>query len=430
MCVLKNVSMPLSVCWSDDGSRSMICSHTFGGNIVGKREVFEISFFTKTVIKLWLLYKMASPFGYVVLATASNAVFGNAQKNDLLVYTSSNQSVYLGASNSTNFLRVTSNLVQIVGNLDFSGALTNNGQPFVSGGGGGGGSFTGSNLSVSGGIACGSLNISANVVGSSSPNIADGVSVYTNSNLAGANTGISSNEAGTGISIDLASSNAYMNIVYYNSSNAAQTYEVLRVNGAGNMGIGTTSPQYTLDVAGGTINANTMLYRSLQQVSDKRVKNTFSNVDIAWAEGVVANLEPVTFYFNGSTVQNVGFVAQDVESVCPIASRTVSDFVPLEGAGVFSEGGILKSDLPLVGGDVFKLGDGTVCTVESVLEDLQSFAIHADVSLPVGNVDIESIKVDDFKAIDLNALVATLVACTKGLLKRVAALETSVGLTN
>lgn len=370
---------------------------------------------------------MASPFGYVVLATASNAVFGNAQKNDLLVYTSTNQSVYLGASNSSNFLRVTSNLVQIVGNLDFSGALTNNGQPFVSGGGGGA-NLSGSDLSVTGGIACGSLNISANVVGSSNPNIADGLSVYTNSNLVGADTGISSNEAGTGISIDLASSNAYMNIVYYNSSNAAQTYEVLRVNGAGNMGIGTTSPQYTLDVAGGTINANTMLYRSLQQVSDKRVKNTFSNVDIAWAEGVVAELEPVTFYFNGSTVKNVGFVAQDVESVCPIASRTVSDFVPLEGAGVLSEGGILKSDLPLVGGDVFKLGNGTVCTVESVLEDLQSFAIHADVALPLGNVDIESIKVDDFKAIDFNALVATLVACTKGLLKRVAALEASVGL--
>lgn len=364
----------------------------------------------------------SSPFGYVVLASSANAGFSNSQRNDLLVYTSSNQSVFVGASNSSNYLWLGSNAVQVVGNLDFTGSLTKNGVPFVSGGGGIG-VGSGSDIAISGGLACGSINISANVVQPpAAPVVAESVAVFVSATNTAASTGVGSNE-GNGLSLELASSNMYMNLVYFNS-NTSDVYEVLRVTAEGYMGIGTMTPDYPLDVAGAA-RVETMLYQSAQQISDRRVKNEIVSVDSAWATQVVDGLLPVTFYFNNSTVKNVGFIAQDVEAVCPDATRTVSNFVPMVGRAQIISGSTISTDLPLVVGDVFKLSNGTICTVDGVLEDLRTFVISGT-DLEGFEVEISHIRVDDFKAIDTNALLATLTACVKSLLKRVDVLEASI----
>lgn len=107
---------------------------------------------------------MAAPKGSIILAPSNNALSGGALSNDLLILVSnSNQSVSLGASNLSPWLRINSNgfigigksnpayTLDIAGNVNFVGALTSNGVPFVSGGGGGNGtgfSNNGSNLFV------------------------------------------------------------------------------------------------------------------------------------------------------------------------------------------------------------------------------------------------------------------------------------------
>lgn len=378
---------------------------------------------------------MSSKFGHVVLANTSNAVFPNVSKNDLLIYTSSNQSILVGTSNSSNFLRVTSNLVQVVGNLDFSGALTNNGSPFVSGGGG----VSGSNLAISGGLACGSINISANVVSSAIPVTAKASSliIYSSSNNSNASTGINSNVDGTGLTVSLVASNTFMNIVYFNS-NDSTTYEVMRITGKGNVGIGTNDPIYPLDIAG-TARADSIMYTSLQQVSDRRVKSNIHSIDEAWADTMIASLEPVTFQFNKSpTTTNIGFIAQDVAAVCPLATRTTSDFVPFIGQATVS-GTTMTCDLPFIPNDVFRTADGAVCTVHSVTSantfeidtttiitsssSSTSSSTSASTSANPIPIDITEILVGDFHSIDFNALLATAVASIKSLTKRVAVLE-------
>ena len=362
---------------------------------------------------------MSSQYGYVVLATASNAVFPNAAKNDLLVYASSGQAICVGSSNSSNFLRVTSNLVQVVGNLDLSGTLTQNGKTFVSGGGGGGG-FSGSNLAISGGLACGSINISANVVSSAiPPTTASSVSIYSSSNNTYASTGITSNVIGTGLTIDLAASNTYMNVVYF-GSNGSNTYEVMRITGQGNMGIGTTNPQYPLDVVG-SARADSVIYTNLQQVSDRRVKSNINNIDEAWANTVIAGLEPVTFQFNKTPdTTNMGFIAQDVATVFPAATRTIKDFVPLVGTATV-DGTTMTCDIPLLPNDVLRTVDGSVCMIDAATS-ANTFEVSG-LQQTSGQIEIAEILVDDFKSIDFNAILATAITSIKSLTKRVAALE-------
>ena len=361
----------------------------------------------------------SSTYGYVVLSTATSNVFPNSSKNDLLVYTSSNQSILVGQSNSSNYLRVSSNLVQVIGNLDFSGALTQNGTPFVSGGGGG---FSGSSIQIAGPLECRSISINANSSnavssGGSSSGPSNKLTVYTSSNNSNAFSGVSSNAAGTGVTLGLAASNTFFNVGAFGPTGSNIT-EVLRVTGTGFVGIGTTAPQYSLDVAG------SVRYTTLVGSSDSRVKSNIQNVDEAWASSVIAALEPVTFSFNtsasASPSPSTGFIAQDVATVFPSATRTSTDFVPLVGSATI-DGTTMTCDLPLVPNDIFRTADGTVCTVEQVTSS-NTFEISG-ATKTTGTLDIAEILVDDFKSIDFNAILAAAVASIKSLTKRVAALE-------
>ena len=70
--------------------------------------------------------------GHVQIAANNRATFSNANINDFLIYTSSNtQKILMGTmQNSNASLTITSNMVDIVGDLNFSGALRQGGAPF------------------------------------------------------------------------------------------------------------------------------------------------------------------------------------------------------------------------------------------------------------------------------------------------------------
>jgi len=393
---------------------------------------------------------MASSYplaGYVVLASASNSVFAGTRKNDMLVYTGANQEMYIGSSNAANYVRVTSNMVCVVGDLDVSGILTKNGLPYSTGGGGGGSGFSGAtDVGVSGSISCGSLNISANVVPTEA-GPSKSVSVYTGT--AGAFSGIGSN-AGNGLTMDLVGSNSYINMFAWNADGTSGT-ELLRVTGTGNMGIGTSTPLYPLDVVG-TARAGTVLYTSLQQTSDRRLKENVVTTDGSWATSVLERLRVVDYNFIGNTTSpTVGFIAQEVEAVFPLAAKTTSDFVPIgakstEVTGdfisscanvvVMDYGLVLKTYEQFSAGTMLRLVGGHVLVVVEKLDDdgtctgtgaCSSYLISCETITEDCLVVIKEVLTKDFKSLDYNALVACTISAVQSLTKRVKVLEGRLG---
>ena len=378
--------------------------------------------------------------GYVVLATSSNNVFPGAKQNDLLVYSGgSNQSIYLGQSNSTSFLQVSSNIIKIFGNLDVSGSLTKDGAIYSSGGGSG--SFGGTSAAISGQIACGSLNISANVVSSTSSTTSASsstLSVYTGTGSAF--TGLGSNADLGAMSMELASSNAYLNFVSWNPAGTSNT-EVMRISGLGYVGIATAAPMYPLDVVG-TARCTTVLYTSLQQASDIRVKENVSAVDPVWATTVLDKLQVVNYNFieSGPSQPTVGFIAQEVEQVYPIAIKTSTNFVPCDVAVTMSDNGATM--IGSVGSCAFAVGDIIKVSVNGANANANANAIATTIVATADTDGVvqyslspaivcaasDAVKIvaritNDFKTIDYNALLSCTIAAMQALTERVATLE-------
>jgi hypothetical protein len=122
-------------------------------------------------------------------------------------------------------------------------------------------------------------------------------------------------------------------IVTQNGSN-----EIMRLENSGNVGIGTTDPQYSLDVlASGTgiiarFNSDNSSGCTLADggtiscSSDETLKKDIVDIDYGLEE--VLELNPVTFRWNwndSSDSKSLGFIAQDVEGVFPQLVTTGND---------------------------------------------------------------------------------------------------------
>ena len=100
----------------------------------------------------------------------------------------------------------------------------------------------------------------------------------------------------------------------------------LSVNqGSGNVGIGTTSPAYPLDVVGDMRTSQCLHYNNSTTgtcSSDARIKRDIAPYTAIGLEQI-AGLRPMTFYYNGLAgnpddgVQQIGLIAQDVQRVAP-----------------------------------------------------------------------------------------------------------------
>lgn len=97
----------------------------------------------------------------------------------------------------------------------------------------------------------------------------------------------------------------------------------MRITDAGNVGIGTITPGYTLQVgnAGDGTEARANAWNNL---SDRRLKENFSPIDNALEK--VQSLDGVYFDWKSTGKKSIGFIAQDVEKVLPeIISRGTTD---------------------------------------------------------------------------------------------------------
>ena len=79
---------------------------------------------------------------------------------------------------------------------------------------------------------------------------------------------------------------------------------------SGNVGIGTTTPGQKLEIIGGNARANAFL-----TTSDRRLKSHITPLS-SMLDRVVA-LKPVSFTWNDTQKDDIGFIAQDVEQLFP-----------------------------------------------------------------------------------------------------------------
>jgi hypothetical protein len=99
--------------------------------------------------------------------------------------------------------------------------------------------------------------------------------------------------------------------------------ERMRITSAGNVGIGTTSPSYKLHVNGSV--AGVGAYNNLSDVNYKKNIN-----DLELGLDIVKQLRPITYNWINEeygTRTNIGFIAQEVESVLPNIVTTADDNV-------------------------------------------------------------------------------------------------------
>lgn len=218
---------------------------------------------------------MAANKGHFVLAATSNYLLRGALSNDLVIATgNSNQSIVFGSSNGSNmYFKISSNgyvgvgksnpgyTLDILGNVNFVGALTSNGVPFVSGGGFSNNSsnlfvlapsnigihvatplapfHVGSNMRVDGSMTF------FNPIQFGGLDITPGATVTNASQLVLA----TSNIQGYSNNIWGAASNGTQFSIMSNSVNdswrwlsGASSNEVMRLTGAGALGIGASAP--------------------------------------------------------------------------------------------------------------------------------------------------------------------------------------------
>jgi hypothetical protein len=124
--------------------------------------------------------------------------------------------------------------------------------------------------------------------------------------------------------------NDYINfssdLSFWTKDGAGSQYERMRIAYNGYVGIGTTTPSYTLHVNGSV--AGTSAYNNL---SDVRLKKDVTNINNGLDK--VMQLRPVTFNWkqdaypdmNLDDRNHVGFIAQEVEEVVPQVVSTAND---------------------------------------------------------------------------------------------------------
>jgi hypothetical protein len=104
------------------------------------------------------------------------------------------------------------------------------------------------------------------------------------------------------------------------AGNAISWKNAMYITNSGNVGIGTTTPAYKLDVAGDIRTTGCLVYNGGTLgtcVSDIRLKENIQNLTFTNPLEKVLNLQPKKFTFKNDTQEITGLIAQEVEQIAP-----------------------------------------------------------------------------------------------------------------
>ena len=271
---------------------------------------------------------MAALKGFIEVASRDRFAFSNTRENDLVVFTTSNSHRILIGPGPAN-ITISSNLVDVGGNLNFTGALTQSGAPFQTSrwSSNANGIHIMSNVGIGTNTPTNTLEVAGTVRinGTFTTGIPTSEGVYIG-NYGTGRPGIEMVGATDAIIDFTTINNDTRGRIYYAHNTDSMVLRTaatdrLIINGAGNVGIGTASPTERLHVNGKILAAD-----DITAFSDSNYKTNLEPIS-----GAMDIIESITGYkYNmiddaPDSKKHVGVLAQQVETLLPEVVHTGED---------------------------------------------------------------------------------------------------------
>ena len=217
--------------------------------------------------------------------------------------------------------------------------------------------------------------------------------------------------------------------IYFNAATVS-SYISNNQTGTGAFIIGTNSTNSILFIGNGGVrmivpNDGRVIATEFIETSDRRLKERITDLSDDESLRIVKGLKPVKFYMKSSPdVLNYGFVAQDVEEVCPEMVRETESSIPVnanvpvkeEGGRKYVERNEELSEFDLTG--VFESDDSK----EIQSTEVTSERIYFDLDDDVYELNIKKMGIKNLKTLRKNMIIPTLVSAVQSLTDKVESL--------